>query len=59
LGIVFLALAALLSALNETLPADSVMFMIGGENLPWVPVVVLGILGVVFLLTAGTSRREA
>jgi hypothetical protein len=59
-GIICLALAALLSVLNVTLPADKLMFVVEGENMPWVPVVILGIIGLALLLTArgGTQRLE-
>jgi hypothetical protein len=59
-GIICLALAALLGVLNVVLPADKVMFMVEGENMPWVPVVILGILGIVLLATAwsGGQRTE-
>jgi hypothetical protein len=55
-GIICLALAALLAVLNIVLPAEDLMFMVGDTNMPWVPPVVLGILGIVLLATAG--RRE-
>jgi len=55
-GIICLALAALLAVLNVVLPAGKLMFMVDDTNMPWVPPVVLGILGIVLLATAG--RRE-
>ena len=55
-GIICLALAALLAVLNVVLPAEDLMFMVDDTNMPWVPPVVLGILGIVLLATAG--RRE-
>jgi hypothetical protein len=58
-GIICLALAALLGILNVTLPADKLMFSAGGENMPWVPVVILGIVGLVLLVTAPGGRQRA
>jgi len=58
-GIICLALAALLSVLNVTLPADKLMFMVEGENMPWVPVVILGIIGLVLLFTARGGTQKA
>lgn len=52
LGILFLALAGLLAVLNVTLPADKMAFMIGDSNMPFVPVVILAILGAVFTVAA-------
>jgi hypothetical protein len=57
-GIICLALAALLGVLNLRLPADKLMFAVGGENMPWVPVVILGIVGLVLLATAPIGRQR-
>ena len=57
-GIICLALAALLAVLNVVLPAEDLMFMVGDTNMPWVPPVVLGILGIVLLATAGKREPE-
>ena len=58
-GIVCLILAALLAVANVALPADRVTFMVEGRNMPWVPPVILGILGVWLLATAGKRETEA
>lgn len=55
-GVICLAIAALLTVLNFTLSEDSIMFMVGDQNMPWVPPVVLGIVGVVLLATGGQER---
>jgi hypothetical protein len=48
-GIVCLVLAALLAVLNWRLPADKLMFMVGGIN---IPMIILAIVGLVLLITA-------
>ncbi len=57
-GIICLALAALLAVLNFVLPADKLMFMVDDVNRPYVPPIILGIIGLALLLTArgGTQR---
>ena len=67
-GIICLAIAALLAVLNVTLPANEMMFQIGEENMPWAPVAVLGVVGIVLVATAAgrptqpaaqqTAKRE-
>jgi len=58
-GIICLVLAGVLAVLNLTLPPDNLMFQVGDQNMPWVPPVVLGIVGVVLLATARESEKEA
>jgi TRAP-type C4-dicarboxylate transport system permease small subunit len=48
-GIVCLALAALLAVLSWRLPADKLMFMVDGIN---IPMIILAIVGLVLLVTA-------
>lgn len=57
-GIICLAIAGLLTVLNLTLPPDNMMFMLGSVNMPWIPPIVLGIVGVV-LLAASFQGEEA
>ena len=57
-GIVCLALAVVLGVLSFVVPADSMIFYAGEENLRWFPAVVLGIVGIVLLATAGIGRRR-
>ena len=57
-GIICLVLAGVLAVLNLTLPPESLMFQIGDQNMPWVPPVVLGIVGIVLLSTAGAAEKE-
>ncbi len=56
-GIICLALAGLLAVLNLTLPPESLRFDIGDANVPWVPPIVLGIVGIVLLALAGSSGQ--
>ena len=48
-GVICLALAGLLAVLNFTLPSEDLMFTIGDQNMPWVPPIILGVLGLVLL----------
>ena len=57
-GIICLVLAVVLGVLSFVLPADSMIFYAGEENLRWFPAVVLGIVGIVLLATAGIGRRR-
>jgi len=56
-GIVCLVIAAVLAVLNLTLPPESLMFQIGERNMPWVPPVVIGIVGIILLATAGKKEE--
>jgi hypothetical protein len=57
-GVLCLALAALLTVLNLTLPPEDLMFNIGNENMPWVPPVILAVVGI-FLLATGPRAAKA
>jgi hypothetical protein len=55
-GIISLAAALLIAVLAVAAPPNvTVSFMVEGTNMPWVPVVALGILGVWLLVTARES----
>ena len=56
-GIICLVLAAVLGVLNIVLPPENLMFQVGDQNMPWVPAVVLGIVGIVLLATAGSTGQ--
>ena len=61
-GIVCIALAALLGVLYFTLPPEDLMFTVGDMNMPYLPSIILGILGIFLLVTAfnrGTADEEA
>jgi len=57
-GIICLALAALLAVLNTVLPADKLMFMVDGINRPYVPPIILGVIGLALLFTAGGGTQK-
>lgn len=57
-GTICLVLAGILAALNITLPPDNLMFMVGDTNMPWVPPIVLGIVGIFLLFTGRTGSSK-
>lgn len=48
-GVICLTIAAGLAVANLVLPPESLMFAVGDRNMPWIPPVVLGILGTILL----------
>ena len=56
-GIVCLVIAGLLAVANLRLPPEDLMFQIGDVNMPWVPPVVLGIIGIILLATASQPEE--
>ena len=58
-GIICLVIAGFLAVANIMLPPERLMFQIGDANMPWVPPVVLAIIGIVLLATARKGRDEA
>ena len=57
-GIICLAIAALLTVLNLRLPLENIMFQVGAVNMPWVPPIVLGIVGIVLLATMSQPEEK-
>lgn len=57
-GVICLVLSGLLFGLNSVLPPESLMFMIGDRNMPIIPPIVLGIVGIVLLVTAVSNQKE-
>ena len=57
-GIICLVIAGGLTVANLRLPEDSVMFMFGDVNMPWVPSVVLGIIGIILLATVNQPEEK-
>ena len=56
-GIICLALAGLLGVAMFALPEGKVVFMLGDNNVPWVPVIVLAGIGVALISTSW--RRQS
>lgn len=56
-GIICLLIAGGLVVANLALPPENLMFQIGGTNMPWVPPIVLGIVGIVLLATANQPEK--
>ena len=59
-GLICLVIAGLLTVANLRLPPENLMFQVGDVNMPWIPPIVLGIVGIVLLATAfrGTQAQE-
>ena len=55
-GIICLVIAGVLAVANLALPSEDLTFQIGDQNMPWVPPVVLAIVGIVLLATS--KQRE-
>jgi hypothetical protein len=55
-GIICLVIAGVLTIANLVVPPENLMFQIGDVNMPWVPPVVLGIIGIILLATV--NQRE-
>lgn len=51
-GIICLAIAVLLAVLNFRLPENRMMFMVGDANVPLLPAMILGVVGLALLVTA-------
>jgi hypothetical protein len=58
-GIICLAMAVLIGVLSATLPPGTITFMVEGTNQVWVPAAVLGVLGIVLLVSAARHGSEA
>lgn len=57
-GIICVAVAGLLAVLNFRLPPEDLMFTVGDQNMPWVPVAILGVVGVFLLATSLRGSAE-
>jgi hypothetical protein len=57
-GIICLVIAAGLTVVNLALPPEKLMFQIGDTNMPWVPPVVLAIIGIILLATANQPKEK-
>jgi hypothetical protein len=57
-GIICIVLAGLLTILTIKLPENKMMFLVGDENFPYVPVIILGVIGIVLLASVGKGKKE-
>ena len=57
-GIICLIIAVGLAVANLTLPEENLMFQVGDINMPWVPPVVLGIIGIILLATMNQPEEK-
>ena len=57
-GVILLTVAAVLGALYFALPAGKMYFLVGDVNMPYVPAIVLGVIGIVVLAGAGEKIEE-
>ena len=57
-GIICLLIAGGLAIANLRLPAENMMFQVGDQNMPWVPVVILAVVGIVLLATVRSGGEE-
>lgn len=57
-GIICLVIAGGLAVANLTLPPENLMFQVGDINMPWVPPIVLGIVGIVLLATSNQPEKK-
>lgn len=57
-GIICLVLAVLIGVLSAALPPGTITFMVEGTNQVWVPAAVLGVLGIVLLVSAARHGSE-
>jgi hypothetical protein len=57
-GIICLVIAGGLTVANLTLPPENLMFQVGDINMPWIPPVVLGIVGIILLATMNQPEEK-
>jgi len=57
-GIICLVIAGGLTVANLRLPEEDLMFMVGDVNMPWLPPVIVGIIGIVLLATANQPEDK-
>lgn len=57
-GVICLVLGGLLGVLYFVLPSEDLMFTVGDQNLPWVPAVILGVVGILLLASSVTTSRK-
>ncbi len=57
-GIICLVIAGGLAVANLTLPPENLMFQVGDINMPWIPPIVLGIVGIILLATMNQPEEK-
>lgn len=57
-GIICLVIAGGLTVANLTLSPENLMFQIGNLNMPWIPPVALGIVGIILLATMNQPEEK-
>jgi len=57
-GIVCLVIAGALVVANLVLPPEDLMFQVGDVNMPWIPPIVLAIVGIVLLATMNQPEEK-
>jgi len=57
-GIICLVIAGGLTVANLALPPEHLMFQVGDVNMPWVPPIVLLIVGIVLLATMNQPEEK-
>jgi hypothetical protein len=57
-GVICLAIAGLLIVLYFILPEGNVTFMVAEQNMPWLPPMILGVIGIVLLATGANGEAE-
>ncbi len=57
-GIICLVIAGGLTVANLVLPPENLMFQVGNINMPWLPPVVAGIVGIILLATMNQPEEK-
>lgn len=58
LGILCLVIASALAVANLTLPPESIMFNLGGGNMPWAPPIIFAVIGIILLATSNKGETQ-
>jgi hypothetical protein len=58
-GTILLVVAAVLGTLYFTLPSTNMIFMVGDKNMPYMPAIILAVIGVFILAGAGEKAEES
>jgi len=58
-GTILLVVAAVLGTLYFTLPSTNMVFMVGDKNMPYMPAIILAVIGIFILAGAGEKAEES